>query len=240
MTLFHPNSPKAQQQLRRWRAAGLVGIDEAGRGPLAGPVCAAAVILPPDFVGAYAQDSKTLSAKARAAAADHIHEHAVAVGLGWADVAQIDAVNILNATLAAMRQALLSLHAQRGAHETGHQNGAIPDPSTIAQVLVDGNRLPAISDLTVDARAVIKGDALIAEIGAASIVAKVARDRYMEALDARFPGYEFARHKGYGTRVHNAALQRLGPCPEHRRSFAPVRAAMRAAMASRPRAELSP
>lgn len=216
MTLFQPHSPNARQQLQRWRGAGLAGIDEAGRGPLAGPVCAAAVVLPADFQTHFAQDSKKLSAKARDAAAEQIQADAVALGVGWADVAEIDAINILNATFQAMRRALQAL-----------QDSTAGDTVAPRQmhVLVDGNRLPPIGDLCQQAQAVIKGDALIAEIGAASIIAKVSRDRYMERLDERYPGYDFGRHKGYGTRAHSAALRRHGPCPEHRRSFAPVRAA---------------
>lgn len=216
MTLFQPHSSKAQQQLDHWRGTGLAGIDEAGRGPLAGPVCAAAVVLPADFHSRFAQDSKKLTAKARDAAAEQIHANAVAVGVGWADVAEIDRINILNATLQAMRRALQALQANASAEAVVARQ---------MHVLVDGNRLPPIGDLCQQAQAVIKGDALIAEIGAASIIAKVSRDRYMERLDERYPGYDFGRHKGYGTRAHSAALRRHGPCPEHRRSFAPVRAA---------------
>ncbi|MFK7914032.1 MAG: ribonuclease HII, partial [Pseudomonadales bacterium] len=173
MTLFQPDSANARQQLARWRSAGLAGIDEAGRGPLAGPVCAAAVILPADFSQRFAQDSKKLTAQARSAAAEHIQADAVAVGIGWADVAEIDALNILNATFQAMRRALQALQAL----QTQAGNNAAVD--TRINVLVDGNRLPPIGDLCGQAHAVIKGDDRIAEIGAASIIAKVSRDHYM-------------------------------------------------------------
>ncbi|MGI9327705.1 MAG: ribonuclease HII [Pseudomonadales bacterium] len=194
--------------MRHWRRTGLAGVDEAGRGPLAGPVCAAAVQLPQGFAPELGRDSKVLSATARANAAVVIEDQALAFGVGWASVEEIDAQNILQATYLAMRRALQSMNQR------------------CSQVLVDGNRLPPLEDLCEGAHAVIKGDGLIAEIGAASILAKVARDEYMERMDQTYPGYGFAQHKGYGTRAHQQALLALGPCPLHRRSFAPVRAAL--------------
>jgi len=189
-----PDDPVAQ-----WVA----GVDEAGRGPLAGPVCAAAVILDPLVVPAGLADSKTLSARRREALVMAIEQQALAWAIAWASVAEIDAMNILQATLLAMRRAVLQL---------------CPQPDL---VLVDGNRLP--TRLPGPARAVVGGDRRIAAISAASILAKVARDRHMQRLEEVFPGYGFAGHKGYPTRAHLAALRQLGPCPEHRRSFAPVR-----------------
>ncbi len=208
MSLFDPASPAAEAQLNRWRQAGLAGVDEAGRGPLAGPVCAAAVRLPEGFAAELGRDSKVLSAATRASAAIAIEKQALAFGVGWASVEEIDAQNILQATYLAMRRALQEMNQR------------------CSQVLVDGNRLPPLEDLCDGAHAVIKGDGLVVEIGAASILAKVARDKYMERLDQTYPGYGFAQHKGYGTRAHQQALLALGPCPLHRRSFAPVRAAL--------------
>lgn len=181
----------------------LAGVDEAGRGPLAGPVVAAAIILDPDQSPPGIADSKTLKAARR----DALDRELRASAIGWAVVmvsaADIDRDNILNASLNAMRAALLNLH---------------PAPD---HALIDGNRCP--SDLPCPATAVIRGDASEVVIGAASILAKVARDRWMLELDARYPGYGFAQHKGYPTKAHLEALRRLGPCPEHRRSFRPVR-----------------
>ena len=183
---------------------GLVaGVDEAGRGPLAGPVYAAAVVLDPGRPVVGIRDSKKLSPAARLRLAGTIRERALAFSVALADVEEIDRVNILNATLLAMQRAVAGLQLQ-------------PE-----KVYVDGNRLPALS---CPAEAVIGGDDLLACIGAASILAKVARDEAMCLLADRFPGYGFERHKGYGTPEHLAALQRLGPTPSHRRSFAPVRA----------------
>jgi len=180
----------------------VAGVDEAGRGPLAGPVVAAAVILDPGRSIEGLTDSKKLSAKRRAAFARRIHDEALAVGIARAEPAEIDELNILEATMAAMRRAVESL-----------------DPVP-ARVLVDGNRCPA---LAVPAQSLVGGDALEPAISAASIVAKVERDRIMTALEDVYPGYGFAGHKGYGTRAHLAALKYLGPCPAHRHSFAPVR-----------------
>lgn len=181
----------------------VAGVDEAGRGPIAGPVVVAAVILDPDRPIAGIDDSKVLSAERRTALDFEIRRLAIAHAVVVVPAATIDRVNILKATLEGMRQALAML---------------APAP---AHALVDGNRLPP--DLPCPAEAIVDGDALEPAIGAASILAKVHRDRLMEGLDACFPGYGFARHRGYPTPEHLEALARLGPCPEHRRSFAPVR-----------------
>ncbi len=180
------------------------GVDEAGRGPLAGAVYAAAVILDPAQPIAGLADSKTLSEKRRNALAILIRERALAYAIAWATVEEIDAINILQATLLAMKRAVEALkHA----------------PS---EVLVDGLHVPKISFAS---RAIVEGDRLIEEISAASILAKTARDAEMCALHARFPEYNFKQHKGYGTAEHMQALKAYGPCALHRRSFAPVRAA---------------
>ncbi len=180
----------------------VAGVDEAGRGPLAGPVVAAAVILDPDRPIVGLADSKVLKEAERERLADLVRREALAWALGRADVAEIDEINILQASLLAMRRAV---------------EGLIREPH---QVLVDGNRCPL---LTVPVQAVVRGDSKVASISAASILAKTARDAEMRALDACYPGYGFARHKGYPTRDHLACLQRLGVSPVHRRSFGPVR-----------------
>lgn len=180
----------------------LAGVDEAGRGPLAGPVIAAAVILDPSAPITGLADSKTLTAARREALARTIEQRALSYVIARADVEEIDRLNILQASLLAMRRAVLALQ---------------PPP---AKVLVDGNRCPA---LPYPAVAIVKGDALIPAISAASILAKVARDREMCAWDATFPQYGFAEHKAYPTPRHLAALAQHGPCALHRRSFAPVR-----------------
>jgi ribonuclease HII len=177
------------------------GVDEAGRGPLAGPVVAAAVILDPRRPIEGLADSKALSAARREGLAALIRERALAVGIGIGDPALIDRINILQATMTAMRQAI----------------DALDPPARSA--LIDGNRLP---DLTIPARALVGGDRLEPAISAASIVAKTHRDALMVELDARYPVYGFARHKGYPTPAHLAALERHGPCPAHRQSFRPV------------------
>jgi len=184
----------------------VAGVDEAGRGPLAGPVVAAAVILGDGPVARQVRDSKQLTAARREALAEAIRAQATAWALGRAEVHEIDRLNILQATLLAMQRAVASL---------------VLAP---ARVLVDGNRCPA---LAVPSEAIVGGDRQVPCISAASILAKVSRDAEMMALDRRYPGYGFDRHKGYPTRAHREALTRLGPCAAHRHSFAPVRAAAR-------------
>ena len=184
----------------------VAGVDEAGRGSLAGPVVAAAVILNPQCPIAGLDDSKKLSASRREALRDEIIRNAVSWSVAGADPAEIDAINILEATMLAMRRAILGL-------------SVVP-----AAVQVDGNRLP---DLQFQGRklageAVVGGDAIVPAISAASIIAKTTRDRIMVEMDALYPDYEFARHKGYGTKLHLDALRKHGPCPIHRKSFAPV------------------
>lgn len=190
---------------------GLVaGVDEAGRGPLAGPVAAAAVILDPRRPIAGLADSKKLTAGRREVLASDIRERSLAWSVAWADPAEIDAMNILAATLLAMRRAILGLWLP-------------PDA-----VRVDGNRLPDLcfGERRIPGEAIVRGDSRVAEISAASIIAKTARDSKMLELDRLYPCYEFARHKGYGTEVHRARLREFGPCREHRLTFAPVRMAI--------------
>jgi ribonuclease HII len=177
------------------------GVDEAGRGPLAGPVVAAAVILDPDRPIDGLADSKTLSPDRREVLADAIRASALAIGIGVAEPGLIDRINILQATLLAMRWAVEALNP------------------AAEMALIDGNRLP---ELTIPARALIGGDGLEPAISAASIIAKTHRDAIMIELDQRHPGYGFARHKGYPTAAHLKALEQLGPCPAHRQSFRPV------------------
>ena len=177
----------------------ICGVDEAGRGPLAGPVCAAAVILPPDLELEGLNDSKKLSEKRREALYPLICEQALAYGIAFASEQEIDELNILQATFLAMRRAVGQL-------------GQKPDLA-----LVDGNREPDFGDIPV--RTIIKGDSRSANIAAASILAKVTRDRFMLEQDAAYPQYGCAVHKGYGTQTHYAALHEFGPCPLHRRSF---------------------
>ena len=174
------------------------GIDEAGRGPLAAPVYAAAVILPERFSLPGLDDSKKLSAKKREQLYDEICGQAAAWCVASASEAEIDELNILQATFLAMRRACEGL--------------AVP----AAYALVDGNRMPP---LAIPGETIVKGDARSASIAAASILAKVSRDRYMEEMDALYPQYQFARHKGYGTKLHVELLRQYGPCPIHRRSF---------------------
>ncbi len=190
-----------------WRGPGLsAGVDEAGRGPLAGPVVAAAVILDPARSIDGLADSKAMSPARREALAPVIRARSLSWALGWADASEIDALNILQATMLAMRRALVALH--------------LP-PS---HVVVDGNRCPDLRGLGFECtgESVVKGDATVASISAASIIAKVARDELMRELDQEYPGYGFAVHKGYPTAAHIEALRRLGPSAVHRRSFGPV------------------
>jgi ribonuclease HII len=182
----------------------VAGVDEAGRGPLAGPVVAAAVILRPGRPIEGMADSKVLTAQRRTSLGAVIRRRALCFGIGWADPAEIDSLNILHATFLAMRRAVLSM-------------AWCPD-----LLLVDGNRLPQLGGLGRDltARAIIGGDATEAAISAASILAKTARDHYMYQMHALYPEYDFARHKGYATALHRRLLAQHGPCPLHRRSFA--------------------
>ncbi|MDK2124629.1 ribonuclease HII [Parachitinimonas caeni] len=181
------------------------GVDEAGRGPLAGAVYASAVILGPDHGIEGLADSKALTAAKRELLAVQIRERALAWSVATATVAEIDQLNILKATMLAMQRAVAGLAVS-------------PD-----KVLIDGNRCPT---LPYACEAIVKGDAKIREISAASILAKVARDAELLALDQQYPGYGFAEHKGYPTAAHLAALAALGPCPQHRTSFGPVRACL--------------
>ena len=192
-----------QQVALQWEAQGLVaGVDEAGRGPLAGPVMAAAVILDDQHPIAGLADSKQLTALKRDQLFDEIRAKALCFAVAHATVEEIDQLNILQATLLAMRRAVLGLRL----------------PPKL--VLVDGNRLPV---LPMRCEAIVKGDSLIAAISAASILAKVTRDRWCDEVEVHYPAYGFAQHKGYGTAQHLAALQTHGACPLHRKSFAPVR-----------------
>ena len=195
-------SSPLEQAAFDWQTPALVaGVDEAGRGPLAGPVVAAAVILDDFQPIAGLADSKKLSAARREALYDEIRAKALCCCIAQASVEEIDRLNILQATLLAMQRAVMGLRLKPGL------------------VLVDGNRLPL---LDVRAEAIVKGDAKVAAISAASILAKVTRDRGLLQLDQQYPQYGFARHKGYGTAEHLQALRLHGPCPEHRGSFAPV------------------
>ncbi|MFZ7234658.1 ribonuclease HII [Avibacterium avium] len=180
----------------------IAGVDEVGRGPLVGAVVTAAVILDPNNPIEGLTDSKKLSHKKRLALAEEIKQKAKAWALGRAEPEEIDELNILHATMLAMQRAVNQLKI------TPHF------------VLVDGNRIPPLS---MPAQAVVKGDSLVAEISAASILAKVARDLEMEELDKRYPQYAFAQHKGYPTKLHLEKLAEHGPLPQHRRSFAPVK-----------------
>ena len=176
----------------------ICGVDEAGRGPLAGPVCAAAVILPPELEIPGLNDSKKLTDKKRRALYDIIVAEAVSYGIAMASEQEIDEINILQATFNAMERAMNQL--------TVHP----------ALALIDGNRE---RPFPVAVQTVVKGDSLSANIAAASILAKVTRDRYMEEMAERYPQYGFGIHKGYGTKAHYAALTEYGPCPIHRRTF---------------------
>jgi ribonuclease HII len=189
-----------------WARVGLVaGVDEAGRGPLAGPVVAAAVILDQRHPIAGLADSKKLSSKQREKLFDQICAHALCCSIAQASVEEIDRLNILQATLLAMQRAVAGLRLRPN------------------KVLVDGNRLPV---LDVSAQAIVKGDALIPSISAASILAKVHRDRWCAQMHQQYPLYGFDAHKGYGTAQHLEALRVHGACAEHRRTFAPVKAVL--------------
>lgn len=181
----------------------IAGVDEAGRGPLVGAVVASAVILNPDFPISGLNDSKKLSEKKREKLEVEIKRYSLSWAIGRADVEEIDELNILQASLLAMRRAVESLHVAPGL------------------VLVDGNRIP--DGLEIPAEARVQGDATVAEISAASILAKTARDREMVELDKRYPQYGFAKHKGYPTKQHMEALQQFGITKEHRKSFGPVK-----------------
>ena len=176
----------------------ICGVDEAGRGPLAGPVCAAGVILPRNIEIGGLNDSKKLSEKSREKLYDEICEKAMSFGIAFASVEEIEELNILNAAMLAMNRAIAQLE---------------PQPEL---ALIDGNRSSAIE---INSRCVIKGDAKCADIAAASILAKVTRDRYMLEMAEKYPEYHFERHKGYGTKLHYEALREYGPCEIHRPSF---------------------
>ena len=191
---------KVQVRLR------VAGVDEAGRGPLAGPVVAAAVILDPRRPIRGLADSKVLEPEERERLALLIRERSLCHSVAWSDVEEIDSINIFQATMLAMRRALLGLR--------------VPPQ----RVVIDGNRCPCPDGLGFECRyqAVVKGDATVPSISAASILAKTTRDALMRDLDGRYPGYSLSKHKGYATRMHVAALTELGPSLLHRRSFSPV------------------
>lgn len=191
--------PQFDQQFRDACSGLVCGVDEAGRGPLAGPVYAAAVILSPEYPIEGLNDSKKLSEKKREALFDVIREEAMAYCIASASVEEIEQYNILGATYLAMSRAVAGLSVE---------------PQL---ALIDGNRLPP--NLSVQGKTVVKGDALSESIAAASILAKVARDRVLKEMDKDYPQYGFAVHKGYGTAAHVAALKEFGPCPVHRPSF---------------------
>ena len=211
-----PTRPDWSAERLLWKQGYLrvAGVDEVGRGPLAGPVMAAAVVFPPSFRTRKLpglRDSKQLTAKARERLAPQVRRFAAGVGIGSASPSEIDALGIVGATVAAMSRAIRQL------------------PQSADHLLVDALRLECDG---LPCRPIIHGDALCCSIAAASIVAKVARDSLMVELDALHPGYGFARHKGYPTAEHLAALERLGPTALHRRSFAPVRRVLEASVAS--------
>ena len=198
---------KAEQTALSWDTPGLMaGVDEAGRGPLMGPVVAAAVILDELNPIKGLADSKKLTALRREALYDEIRAKALCCSIALATAEEIDSLNILQATMLAMKRAVEGLRLKPH------------------KVLVDGNRLPT---LVILAEAIVKGDALVPSISAASILAKVYRDRWCAQFDLEYPQYGFAGHKGYGTAAHLAALRLHGACPQHRRSFAPVAEVLR-------------
>lgn len=195
-----------KQQTFRTGAQMLVGVDEAGRGPLAGPVVACACFIPPCICSEFADvnDSKKLTPKKREEICQRMERLGILFNVGFASAREIDQLNILQATFLAMRRAARRFH---------NMGGII--------ALVDGPL--AVKDLPLRQQPIVDGDAKSLHIAAASIIAKVHRDRYMDIIDKLYPGYGFAGHKGYGTQKHLEALKKLGPCPEHRRTFAPVR-----------------
>lgn len=196
-----------RQSALQWSVSGLVaGVDEAGRGPLAGPVVAAAVILDDQNPIAGLADSKKLSAARREWLFDEIRAKALCCSIAQASVEEIEQLNILQATLLAMKRAVEGLRL------------------TPKKVLVDGNRLPVLSMMS---EAIVQGDALVPSISAASILAKVHRDRWCVTIDLAYPEYGFSKHKGYGTAQHLAALRLHGACPEHRKTFRPVAEVLR-------------
>ena len=183
-------------ELKGYKA--ICGVDEAGRGPLAGPVCAAAVILPPNTIIDGVNDSKKLSEKKREALFDVIKETAVSYCIAYASVEEIESINILNATMLAMKRAVEGLDVKAD------------------YAMIDGNKMP---QLEIDGEAVVKGDAKSMSIACASILAKVSRDRLLYEYAKEYPQYHFEKHKGYGTTLHREAVLEYGPCPYHRMSF---------------------
>ena len=183
-------------ELRGYKA--ICGVDEAGRGPLAGPVCAAAVILPPDTIIDGVNDSKKLSEKKREALFDVIKETAVSYCIAYASVEEIESLNILNATMLAMKRAVEGLDVKAD------------------YAMIDGNKMP---QLEIDGETIVKGDAKSMSIACASILAKVSRDRLLYEYAKEYPQYQFDKHKGYGTTLHREAILKYGPCPYHRMSF---------------------
>ena len=183
-------------ELKGYKA--ICGVDEAGRGPLAGPVCAAAVILPPDTVVDGVNDSKKLTEKKREALFDVIKETAVSYCIAYASVEEIESINILNATMLAMKRAVEGLDVKAD------------------YAMIDGNKMPP---LDIDGETIVKGDAKSMSIACASILAKVSRDRLLYEYAKEYPQYQFDKHKGYGTAAHREAIIKYGPCPYHRMSF---------------------
>lgn len=183
-------------ELKGYKA--ICGVDEAGRGPLAGPVCAAAVILPPDTIIDGVNDSKKLTEKKREALFDVIKETAVSYCIAYASVEEIESINILNATMLAMKRAVEGLDVKAD------------------YAMIDGNKMP---QLDIDGETIVKGDAKSMSIACASILAKVSRDRLLYEYAKEYPQYQFDKHKGYGTAAHREAIIKYGPCPYHRKSF---------------------
>lgn len=183
----------------------IIGTDEAGRGPLAGPVCAAAVVLPRDFPFEILNDSKSLSPKKRSNAEIIIKEKAIAYGISWASAQEIDEINILQASLLAMKRAYIKVCNQL------KNLGITPDI-----LLVDGNKTPTVD---ISCKAIVKGDSSVHQIMAASILAKTARDRFMLHADNKWPQYGFAKHKGYPSKMHAQTILEFGFCPIHRKTF---------------------